>query len=83
MKRKSKHEIIMTDDRLKQERLFRYLLWAMSTIPAKFRMLSEFQAWAQPLGFNESECRICWESLRSIYRPLYGAPVYVEAKQVA
>jgi hypothetical protein len=83
MKRRTRLEAIMSDDRTRQERLFKYLLWGMTTTPARFRMLSEFQAWVAGLGFDADECRICWNDLRSIYRSLFGEPVFEEVRQAA
>jgi hypothetical protein len=83
MKRKSKREIVMTDDRLKQERLFRYLMWGQCTYPCRFRTCSDFIAWAADLGFDVDDCRTAWNDLRSIYRQLWGEPVFEEIGQAA
>jgi hypothetical protein len=55
------------------DRLELLLLWGQTTEPRKFELLSEFTAWAVPLGFSPEECRAAWikisEAVRLYYRP--------------
>jgi hypothetical protein len=73
----------MGSEHKRENHLMQYLLWAMTTAPARFRMLSDFIAWASDLGFGPDECRVVWNDLRSIFRQLYGEPVYEEMRQAA
>jgi hypothetical protein len=58
-----------------KRKLFQYLLWGQSTIPARFSLLSEFEAWAFPIGFISEQCRGVWICLSTFYRSLYGKPI--------
>lgn len=63
--------------------LLKYLLWAQCSRPARFRVFSQFIAWAEPLGFDADQCRETWTMLKTFYRPLYGNPVFetIERKE--
>jgi hypothetical protein len=62
------------------DRLFKYLLWGQTTHPARFRYLSEYQTWATGIGFDADQCREPWELLKTVFRPLYGEPVFSASK---
>jgi hypothetical protein len=46
--------------------LFRYLLWGMTTTPARFVCLPDFEAWAVELGFDADQCGEFWAMVQAV-----------------
>ena len=46
--------------------LFKYLLWGMTTTPARFGCLDDFKAWAAGLGLDTAGCGELWAMVQAL-----------------
>jgi hypothetical protein len=46
--------------------LFRYLLWGMTTTPARFGCLDDFREWTASMGFDAAGCGEVWEMVQAV-----------------
>jgi hypothetical protein len=58
--------------------LLKYLLWAVTTTPARFACLDDFEAWTAGLGLDPDGCSETWGMVQAV-SPAIGTAIRAAA----